>query len=318
MKNFFAQLFYNNKIRVFFLFLILSSGSLILNKLSKEYKTTLQFNVVISNLPSDKILLKTDFPTINIYVKASGYNLIGYGLLNKKININAAKVTKLKNNTYVVNTNILIDEIQQQLLIGTEIIEILNPMLEIELGEIISKKIPVILKKSISYEKGYKIKGELKIEPDSVIISGPENYVNTIQFIETKFLKKEKIYSTLIEEVPLNLKILPNTVKASAEVVNIAAEVEKFTELAFTIPFKVINNTEGLKIETFPSKVEVIFQLELSEISKLNASNFEVVGDLEYAKINKLTYLVPKITKKPSGIQNIYIKPSKVDFIIRK
>lgn len=318
MKNLFFQLFYSNKFRVFLLFLILSSGSLILNKLSKEYKTTLQFDVVISNIPSNKILLKTDYPPISIYVKASGYNLIGYKLLHKKIKINAAKATKLRSTTHALKTNILIDDTQQQLLEGTEIIEILNPTIEIELGEIITKKIPVILKKSITYEKGYKIKDAIKIEPDSIVISGPEDKVNAIQFLETRYFKKEKIYTTLNEDIFLNIKSLPKSVKVSTEVIKVFAEVEKFTELSFTVPFKLINNPEGLHIETFPSKVEVVFQLELSEISKLNASNFEVVGDLEYAKINNLTYLVPKIIKKPNGVQNIYIKPDKVDFIIRR
>lgn len=313
-----SQLFYNNKFRVFLLFLILSSGSLILNKLSKEYKTTLPLEVAIVNIPANKILLKSEKIKLNIYVKATGYNLIGYKLFNKKIKINATTAKRVKNTTHQIKTSLLIDEIQQQLLIGTEIIEILNSSIDVELGEVISKKVPVMLKKSITYEKGYKIKGEVKIDPDSVIISGPEDKVTPIQFVQTSLLKKENLYTNLSEEVSLNLKSKPKSVKVSANSIKVTAEVEKFTELVFTIPFKIINNPNQLRVETYPSKVEVVFQLELSEISKVNAGNFEVIGDLAYAQENNLSYLVPKVSKKPSAVQNIYINPQKVDFIIRK
>ncbi len=318
MIKFLSQLFYNNKFRVFLLFLILSSGSLVLNKLSKEYKTTLQLEVAISNIPQNKIILKTAKTKINIYVKATGYNLIGYKLFNKKIKINATNAKRVINTKHQIKTSLLIDEIQQQLLVGTEIIEILNSTIDIELGEIISKKVPVILKKSITYEKGYKIKGNIVVEPDSVLVSGPEDKVTPLQYIETSILKKENLYTTLNEEVSLNLKSKPKSVRVSTNVIKVTAEVEKFTELVFTIPLKIINNPKRLHVETYPSKVEVVFQLELSEISKVNASNFEVIGDLAYAQDNNLSYLVPKVSKKPSAVQNIYINPQKVDFIIRK
>lgn len=318
MKNILSQLFYNNKFRIFLLFLILSFGSLILNKLSKEYKTTLQFEVAISNIPSNKILLKTENSSIRIYVTATGYNLIGYKLINKKIKISADNAKRIRNTTHAINSSILIDEIQQQLLIGTEIIEILNPTIAIELGEIITKKVPIILKKSLTYEKGYKIKGEVSIDPDSITISGPEDKVNLIQFVESRLLTKDKIYTTINEDVLLNLKSIPESVKVSTTQFKVYADVEKFTELVFKVPFKVINNPTSLNVETFPSQVEVVFQLELSEISKVSASNFEVIGDLAYSQENKLSYLVPKISKKPSTIQNIYVKPLKIDFIIRK
>ncbi|MCM2301352.1 MAG: YbbR-like domain-containing protein [Flavobacteriaceae bacterium] len=317
MKSKLQKVLSNYKIRVFLFFLAISLGSLFLNKLSKEYKDTIQFDIIVDNIPSDKILLKTPETNIRLFVKASGFNLIGYKILSKKIKINAATATFISGTTYKIDTNRLIGEFHNQLFSDTEIIEILDKSIFIELGKIVSKKIPVLLKSNITYEKGYKIKGSIKLLPDSITVYGPEDKVAEINKIETKRLILNNIYTSFEEEINLKITDDLKRVSISENKINVSADVEKFTELSFMIPYKIINNHQGFNIETFPSKVKLVFQVELSEIPNINEESFVVVCDFENTIQNKLSYLVPKVIEKPKSIYNYYIEPSKVDYIIK-
>lgn len=318
MKSKLQKIFSNNKIRVFLVFLALSGGSLLLNKLSKEYKTTLQFGVVGGNIPSNKILLNQPQEFIRIYVKASGFNLMAYKILSKKIKVNANSATFVEGTTYKVETNRLIGEFQEQLMADTEIIEIIDKTIYLEMGKIISKKIPVQLKSLITYEKGYKIKGLIALLPDSITITGPEDKIATINKVETKRLVLNNIYTSFDENVELKYTNELSAITISDEIINVSADVDKFTELSFLVPFKIINNFKGLKIETFPSKVKLVFQVELSEIAKITEDHFIVVCDFKNATQNNLPYLVPKVIEKPASVKNVYVEPSKIDYIIRR
>lgn len=318
MKSKLQNVLNNYKIRVFLFFLMISLGSLFLNKLSKEYKTMIQFEVIVDNIPTDKILLKKPDEFISIFVKASGFNLIGYKIMSKKIKVNASKAIFVKNTTYKINSNHLIEEFQNQLYTDTEIIEVQNKPIFIELGKIVAKKIPVLLKSNITYEKGYKIKGSIKLKPDSITIFGPEDKIAKISNIETNRLVLKKIYKN-IDEI-INLKITDDLKEVSIleNKISVTADIEKFTELSFIVPFKIINNYKNQTIETFPSKVKLVFQVELSEISNINQENFVIVCDFENTIKNKLPYLVPKVIEKPKSVNSYHIVPSKIDFIIRK
>lgn len=308
----------NQKIRIFLFFLLISTGSLVLNKFSKEYKTTLSFIVVADNIPANKILLKQPDDLVKIEVKASGFNLIVYKILNRKIKINVSKAKWVKGTTYKIETNKMVDDFQKQLLNNTEIIEIINPPIFIEMGKMVVKKIPVKLISDISFEKGYKMKGFIKLFPDSVLILGPEDKIAKINYIETNKLILKNIYENFEEELDLKYTLDLKAVTVINKNIKVMASVEKFTEITFLIPFKIINNHKKLRIETFPSKVKLVFQAELSQISKIDESSFEVVCDFENTVQQKLNYLVPKLVKKPTSVNNFYIEPNKIDFIIKK
>ena len=317
MKSKLQKIFSNNKIRVFLFFLLISVGSLMLNKLSKEYKTTLQFEVIANNIPPSKILLKQPEGVVRIFVKATGFNLISYKILSKKISVNASIATFVEGTIYKVETNRLIGEFQEQLFSDTEIVEIIDKSVYIELGKMVSKKIPVQLKGALSYEKGYKVKGIIKLQPDSITISGPEDKIAGINKVETKQLTLSNIYSYFDEDIDLKITDEFKSIIISDDKINVSADVEKFTELSFLVPFKIINNIKGLNIETFPSKVKLVFQVELSEIAKINEDSFVVVCDFENTTKNNRSYLVPKVVVKPKSVNNFYIEPLKIDFIIK-
>ncbi|MDP2088110.1 MAG: CdaR family protein [Flavobacteriaceae bacterium] len=318
MKITLQKIYSNNKIRVFLFFLMVSTGSLLLNKLSKEYKITLHFKVVADNIPSNKILLKQPEDVIRFYVKATGFNLIGYKIMSKKLAVNASFATFIDGTTYKIETNKLISDFQQQLSSDTEIVEIIDKSVYIEMGKMVSKKFPVQLKSSITFEKGYKIKESIKLFPDSIVISGPEDKIAKIDKIETKPLILNKIYAGFEEDIDLKITNELKGVSMSESKINVSADVEKFTELSFLVPFKIINNFNGLKIETFPTKVKLVFQVELSEIAKINEDSFVVVCDFKNTTQNKLTYLIPKVIEKPKSVNNYHIEPLKIDYIIRQ
>ena len=96
-------------------------------------------------------------------------------------------------------------------------------------------------------------------------------------------------------------------------------DITQSIEYISTTSYKhVSNNHKNLKIECFPSKVKIVFQVELSAISNINEKSFEVVCDFENTSQYQLNYLVPKLIKKPTSVNNFYFEPAKIDYIIKK
>lgn len=308
----------NHKIRIFLFFLMISMGTLLLNKLTKEYYTTIPFKVLITKFPFDKILLKQPNNLVKLKVKATGFNIIGYQLWNKTLKIDAHKATLVKGTHYQLDTKELKNDFQKQLLFHTDIIEIIDKKISFEMGKMVSKKIPVVLNSQITFDDGYKIKGAINIVPDSISVFGPEDKIASIYNVKTNTLIIKKCNTNFDEIIDLNFTQEFNNVSTNNNQVKVSAVVEKYTELSLLVPFKIINNSQKFTIKSFPTKVKVVFQVALSEVSKIDASNFEIVCDLEKTQQNNLNYLIPQLIDKPNFITNYYIEPQKIDFLIKK
>ncbi|VAW18423.1 hypothetical protein MNBD_BACTEROID04-373, partial [hydrothermal vent metagenome] len=99
----------------------------------------------------------------------------------------------------------------------------------------------------------------------------------------------------------------------------VKANVDKFTEGSFDIPVTIINKPEGIKINTFPNTIEVIYQAGLSNFNKITKNSFLVVYDYkQYEKDTLTRFLTPIIKQKSEFISSIKINPSKIEFLIQK
>ena len=197
----------NRKIKVFLFFLVLATAIWLLIELSKSFISTATFRVNYTNIPVDKLLQEKQISEIAIELKAPGFQLIKYKIRKHKISLSLTTVRK-KNSTYYLLPSSQISYLNSQLSGETEIVNIVTDTIFVELGNNISKKVPVNPDLDLTFKLGYNLTDKLKLSPDSVTITGPEKYIDSVSEVRTEPVQLNDIYKNIFTELiivpPLN------------------------------------------------------------------------------------------------------------------
>lgn len=306
------------KINVFLFILILTSIIWLLIELSKSYISTVVFNVEYKNIPSGKLLQSKPISEINIALKAPGFSLLKYKVRKRKISLNLRNVIKSGSKYYLL-PNQQIALLNEQLPGEIEVVNVLNDTIFVGLGNNKSKKVPVNPSLDIKFKLGYNLIENIKIIPDSVLVTGPEKFVDSIKELKTKVLKINEVYKSINRDLALKLPAKKTNLVVSETKVKIIGEVDKFTEGKFVIPVVLINEPDSIKVITFPKEIEIVYQTGLSNFSKITKDSFLIVYDFEqYKSDTLLKYLTPVIKQKSEFISSIKINPGQIEFLIQR
>ncbi|MCF6167848.1 YbbR-like domain-containing protein [Lutibacter sp.] len=306
------------KVKVFLFILLLTSIIWLLIELSKITNSTAVFKIEYKNIPVGMLLQRKPTSEINIVLKAPGFSLLKYKIKKNKVALNLNKVVK-GNSSYYLLPNQQKAYLNAQLPGETEVVSILKDTIFIELGKNKSKKVPVNLQLDIKFKLGYNLTAPLKIIPDSVTITGPEKYVDSIKELTNTLLELNDVHKNIYKELDLKLPPKNSNVILNTTKVIVKANVDKFTEGSFNIPVTIINKPEGIKINTFPNTIEVIYQAGLSNYNKITKNSFLIVYDYkQYEKDTLTRFLTPIIKQKSEFISSLKINPSQIEFLIQK
>lgn len=306
----------NRRLRVFLLFLTLSFLFWMLIKLSKNYISDVEFNLVYSDLPQNKLIQNEPETKIILTVKTIGFKLLKFSLKKKYLNYSLTDINKINSSEYYSITKLKINNLQAQFSAETELLRIKPDTLYFDLGIKESKKVKIAVNLNLQFKSGFNLIKKYRIEPEYVIVSGPTKFIDSITEIHTDLLELNDLSSSFEENV--NLIQLNSAVSLSINQITIKGEVEKITEGSFTLPFKVINLPKNYIISTYPKEVKVVYQVALKDYNKITENSFVVQCDYKETGNNNLDYLIPKIIEKPEMLFDVKVVPNKVEFLIKK
>jgi hypothetical protein len=302
--------------KTFISFLVASFLIWLLITFSKEYTTVITYAVIYKNIPQNKLLQEAPINKIDITVKASGFKILRSNFKNKKIQLEASNLQRKEHSKFYFLTKNQVMKIQKQLLFGVELKEIEQDTIYLNLGLLTSKKVALKPNLDINYHIGYDLLNEIKISPDSIVISGPEAQVEKTNYLDLSELKLDDVKSDFSEEVTI-LK-LNNNFKISDLKTIISGSVDKFTEGKLQVSFTTKNLPKDINLTILSEKVEIVFVVALSNFSKISEASFKVECDYLISEKNNLGYLIPKVILAPDFIKSIKIIPKKIDFLIQK
>jgi len=309
----------NKKIsKSFISFLVASVLIWLLITLSKEYTTLLTFPVSYHSIPQDQRLEREPTKELDIIVRTSGFNILKSRFGSMTLLLNAANLTKKSLNRYYFLTKNQINTIQQQLNSSIQLQGVVLDTIYLEIGNLISKKVPLKPNLAIGYHIGYDVLEAIAVSPDSVMISGPEAQIAQIETLSLGVLELKDVMADFSEKVKIILPENSANIKVDSEYTTISGKVEKFTEGSFKIPFKVTNLPENVELTMLNKTVEVFYVVGLSNFNKIDKNFFKVVCDYTISKENNLSYLLPKVVAKSSFIKSFKVFPNKIDFLIQK
>lgn len=283
--------------------------------LSKEYTTEINLPLDYTRLDPDKII--RDTPQKNIYftIKGTGFELITLNLKKKQIAFDLKKIRQKENDEYYLLSRDHFSDIQKQLPSGLKLTEILQDTIFINISQLKTKKVPIKPNINISYKKGYDLAEPYLLKPDSLVLSGTKENLSAIKEISTNYIE----INELSEDITRKLKLeIPKNLKASHDNTFFKLRVDKFTEGKIETQIKIRNISKGESIVIFPKKVEITYKVGLQNFQQINENSFEVFCDLQHAKHNNLSYMVPEVKIKTNLVSAVRIIPKKIDFLIQK
>lgn len=305
-----------NKINIpktFFGFLTASIFFWLLINLSKEYNSTVQYDLEYTQLPQQKTLIETPSKKITVNVKSSGYNLLTSSINHKPITLQLNKAIKKRGNNYYFLSKNILSDVQNQLKSGIQLINIQQDTIPLTIGTLSSRKVPIKPNINITFQLGYDLSKPINTIPDSVLISGDENDINKIQFLELQETSLENISknSSITSAIvfPEGIKL-----KSSHQSAKIELSVDKFTEGEIEVPVFVKNAPKGINI--FPKKVKIIYKVGLKNFNNITPDLFKVECDYLESTKKELNYLIPKLKEFPEQISTVRVVPKKIDFLI--
>ncbi|MEX0312880.1 MAG: YbbR-like domain-containing protein [Allomuricauda sp.] len=307
----------NRKVKVFLLFLLCSFLAWFLSNLSESYESRANFKLNYRNLPDTLLLGNNSANFLEAKIETSGFRHFYFNMINKKINIDLSQVD-YDNGKYKLSEAALKKQIENQLSQNISLVDLYANELFVELYQVESKEVPIKAILDIQFEQNYILDGELEVNPESIVVKGPSNEIDTIQQVFTANIELSNISSDFSEDIPLVFpKNMTNSIFSVGRV-NVSGKVVKFSEKVYEVPIQAINVPEGYDIKTFPAEVSIVCKATIEELKVISNANFQVVADYNQLNNSNDNVLFLQVIKKPEKSYGVRLLEDKVNFVLEQ
>lgn len=298
-----------------FFFIFFAALLWLIIKLSAIYTVTEPLTINLKNNPADMIITEgTKNQTINITLSASGFDLLNYYIRPSArryvdVSLEDLPIHEDRDDIYSFNSRYAVEKIANLLKIEIHEITLNDDRIYFRMQKLESKKVKVLPNIDISYQKQFNRHGKIQVTPDSVMIFGPKDVLNSTYNIYTDKVILKDVNNNIDMNVPLHLVEFLNS---DTKDVNIKISVERYTEAIAYVP--VINNTSR-KLRLFPDKVKVRYIVSLTDYNIINEKSFKIT--IEEADIdNEDNFLPVYLVDYPYNTIISSIEPKQVEYII--
>ncbi|WP_370390885.1 CdaR family protein [uncultured Winogradskyella sp.] len=315
MKAKLSKIIRKRTVKQFTAFVALAFVFLVFSKLSNDYRQNFSIAINPTNLDDDLVLIEDSTNVVTAVIESKGFALLPY-IFSKTLVFDFDS----KNDMTKTDEAFVFDVSKHKYLFEEKlgesyVVRSLKPdTLVFEYARLASKRVPVTLVSDISYAIGFDVLGDFSFSTDSVRIVGPEELIAPIETIETEVLKLNGVKENIQEVVELDINNLKN-IEIFPKSVTVKGEVSRFTEGTLEIPVLVTNQPDDVQVNVFPKSVTVSFYVDLQNYKEISPSDFIVECEFPVDD-SSVSYLVPKLVKKPDIVKRSSIKQKRIDFII--
>lgn len=300
---------------IFLFFVFVSFSFWLLQVLNDDYETELSVPLRMKNVP-ENVVLTSDLPTeLRIGVKDRGTVLVNYllGQTLYPVTLDFEEYTD-KGSQVRIPATTLSKRIASQLNQSTKLSTIKPDTLELIYTRGQGKKVPVKLRGDVKAERQFYI-SNVVYSPDSVMVYAPKEILDTITSAYTEELYIEEISDTTRRRA----KLMPvKGAKFTPSYDDVTFLVDMYSEKTVDVPVQGVNFPEDEVLRTFPAKVQVTFQIGLSQFKDVTADDFVVVVD--YKKLSESTgdKCKPVLVQSPSTVNHVRLSPQEIEYIIEQ
>ena len=300
---------------IFLFFVFVSFCFWLLQVLNDEYETELSIPLKLKNVP-ENVVLTSELPhELKIGVKDRGTVLVNY-MLGKTlypVTIDFAEYADKGTQIRFLSQS-LNKRIAGQLNQSTRLSTIKPDTLELIYTRGLGKKVPVTLRGEVKAGRQFYI-SDVIYSPDSVMVYAPKEILDTITSAYTEVLYIEEMADTTRHRVEL----MPvKGARFTPSYNDVTFLVDMYSEKTVEVPVVGINFPEDKLLRTFPSKVQVSFQVGLREFKSVTADDFMVVVDYNELRESKDEKCKLVLMKAPSNVNYAQVSLQEIDYIIEQ
>lgn len=295
----------------------------LLNALGNTYSTTIVVDVEYKNNPKNFVILN-DLPNqLFVNVSGLGFDLLGYQLKIEKqplvIDLLDVKGLNKLNNSFnsTIDFSVYRSYISNELGNQIEVNQLSPEKVDVLLDQQANKLVVIKPILSLDFENQYQLDGNVKVKPAVVNVIGPKTVLDTLQAVYTEDIIYNGLEKTITHEALFNKQHKLQRLSFDLSKVIVFVPVEKFTESSVNIPINYINVPDSIELKAIPNEVQIKFMTPLNKISNITESKFNV--NVDFNNVNdKYGKLKVNLSVYPNYLKSIIIKPSKVEYILKK
>ena len=301
---------------MFSVFLLISTAIWFLNALSKNYTSDIEYPLVYSDFPEDKVFVGELPEHLDLQINAHGYALLRYKMFRKPVpisfNVSAFNLSRgLDSSSAYILTRYLRDQISRQLPSELQLLEIKPDTLYFQFANKVSRMVEIRPDFIYTIVNQFTIKDKIRLTPDSVEVTGPDLIMDTLQYVLTERLELGELTRNYSDRVRLNTQ--PD-LNYGVSRVSCSIELERFTELQVSVPIEVLNVPDSINLQTFPSNITINCKVGLSKYDRIENYPFRAVVD--FLKIDeRVPTLNVSIQNVPEYLLGYEYYPKTVEYL---
>ncbi|MGL5937227.1 MAG: YbbR-like domain-containing protein [Phocaeicola sp.] len=175
-----------------------------------------------------------------------------------------------------------------------------------------ARKLPVKISGEFSTDRQYYI-SSIACKPDSLLVYAPKAILDTLTAIYTSPIFQENISDSIHMQVPF----LPvKGARLSKSFCDLSLYVDIYAERTVEVPISGLGFPADKMLRTFPSNVQVVFQIGLNNLNLVSADDFFI--GIEYEELLQSTTgkYRPHLSEVPHFVNHPRIVPAEIDFLI--
>lgn len=281
--------------------------------LTSEYQTTITLPLVMENLRPSRSLARPLPATITVKVRGTGWQLL--------------RLESLPDSRYVLDLSDIVsrkrfitrEDYQERLHlpVSVQVIEVRPETLSVVLDERVFRKVPLVLASDLNFREGYGIVGNVRISPDSALLSGPQSILNGIDSWNTKTLQYSNLKSGIKTRVDLSDTLAFGVIVLPKDVL-VQFDVQPTAEKSFgDVPIEVNHVPDDRTVVLIPPKIGFVIRGGVNQIAAVDLKDFRPYIDFRTILLDTTGRLKPSISG-PRDIRIVKQSPEFVQYVVRK
>lgn len=290
-----------------------------LNKLSHTYTTEISAHIsLIEGRHVGVMLTEGKVSLVRLRVRASGYDIMQYLLFSAKtfkVDLGLLRYFDVPDGQSALPVGQIRSMVAQQLNPSFDLQAIAPDSIYFRLSPVASRKVPIRADCRIEYLPQYMQQGKAALDPDSVIVSGPQKVVDAIAEISTAPVKKEKVINNFSGKVAL--KTPPQTF-LSHEKTSYKINVQRVTQITRELPIHLVSAPDSLHVELIPSSALVSISVTTEEYHRLKQDDQYLTAYYSELPQSISGQVRVNLSKPPAYVLSTSIKPAFVTVIVKQ
>ncbi len=251
---------------------------------------------------------------LDVKVKGKGWLLLKlFTSLNLEFNYD---INNIKSDNYIISVKQFLND-NNGFGQGLSVTYVKPETLDVHLGKYEEKFVKLVPDVDVRCRGGYQTVGAPMLDPDSIKIGGSSSLLSGITKLKTREIRYDGVNANINDIAHVN-DSLSNIIWFSRDEVNLIIKIELTADKEFkNVELKIPNIPPDRDVFLIPQSVDVQLKGGVKQLSEID--NTRILAVIDYNTIfNDTTGSVVPVFSLPEGMNVIYFKPDKIQYVIKK